>query len=328
MRNIFSRFTRFVQFASRLVRTSAPAVLAMLAATVLFAATTAQAGAQTAAQTSAQAGAQTAAQTAVKSGNNFPRSAKEYLPAGLTLAYGGEAPLVSEGKADGAVLTPRDPVAASLASRLTGPGRADRLRFEALAVLPRPASYGNGSPEAAELAVIAGILGSVGSMEGLEYWSASRDQWRTLYAESYRIDDPATRRRLPDPPAPVQGAVPAAWSYFAFQRDLTFGSNVYRFDVESSARGFALTSANVTPMKKYLITAVAPGGMQAALAVLPAQDGIVVYLLTTMKASDLLKNKVYDSVGNRAFALLSWFAGKMEAAGLAVAPATPPIAAR
>lgn len=268
----------------------------------------------------------------------FPRQAADYLPAGAG-GIGGPAGLsykdgkiVSvEGNAGEVSLAPVEPLALELAGRLTGGGKADRMRFEAVGVLARPGAYLDGSArpaEAEELARIAGILGSVSAMQGLEYWSASRDTWRTLYAESWRVDAPASQVRLPDLAAPRPGEVPAAWSWYARQRDLTFGANVYRFDAVSSPRGFAMTSSNETPLKMLFLNAVAPGDLQAALVILPARDGILVYVLTTMKAVPLLREKAFDSVGNRAFALYWWFAKQAEATGLAVAPAERPIAAR
>lgn len=262
-----------------------------------------------------------AAATATAAGDLMPLAALPYKPG---------VPVKSEGNADIAALVPRAVGVEALVRRMTGPGKADRLRFEAVGVLARPARYADPKTRPSEdedRAKIAGILNAVGGMQGLDYWSASRNTWRTLYERSYRVASPESAERLPDLPEPAAGAVPSAWSYFAFQKDLTFGENVYRYELTSDPDGFTTTSSNETPMKVLFVTAVAPGDMKATLAILPARDGILVYAITTMKAMEALKRKAFDSVGNRAYALFWWFATRAQAAGIAVAPAVRPIAA-
>ena len=314
------------RFGSRVARFR-PRLAALACAVAAAALGPAGAAAQATAKSQVQAAVQTQAQTQARA----QATVAAYLPA-AALPYTVGVPAKSEGKADIAALVPRAAGVETLVRRLTGSAQADRLRFEALGVLARPPEFaaragGTAAAVAEERAVIAGILNAVGRMQGLDYWSASRNTWRLLYEESYRVSAAAGGDRLSDLPAPAAGAIPSTWAYYAFQKDLTFGANLYRYDLSADADGFLATSSNETPLKVLFVTAVAPGDMKATLAILPARDGIVVYVITTMKAMDLLKRKAFDSVGNRAYALFWWFAKQAEAAGIAVAPAIRPIAA-
>ena len=96
------------------------------------------------------------------------------------------------------------------------------LRIEIVAVLP-PAEGKPNADMAGILRKIALIVNSVHSMEGIEYWSASRQRMRTLYAEAYRTDLSSDRVKLPDPGEAILGSGPS-WSFQAFLRDLTFGA--------------------------------------------------------------------------------------------------------
>lgn len=72
-------------------------------------------------------------------------------------------------------------------------------------------------------AALLTTLQAISTMEGIEYYSASRDRMRTLFHESYVIAGPDDRTRRPDP---VLGSVPDTDRLHIFQRDSSFGRNV------------------------------------------------------------------------------------------------------
>jgi len=185
---------------------------------------------------------------------------------------------------------------------------------EAAFVLPRKAPD-EATGRAAELASIYGLLRSLGSLQGIEYWSASRNKWRTFYAESYRIDGLETKRKLADPPAPAPGAVPAAEGVFAFQRDLSFGSNYYRYDFRSFADAVSLESTNLTRMSYGPVPVMAVGALKTRLLVIQARDAILFYAASGADAPSIFRGKLEDSFGNRAEALFRWFAKAYAALG-------------
>lgn len=189
------------------------------------------------------------------------------------------------------------------------------LRIEALAVLPAPVGAARLSPPET-LKKLALIMNSVHGMEGLEYWSASRQRMRTLYAEVYRVESPSNRAKLPDP-AEVAIAGPGfSQAFYAYQRDLTFGGNVVKYEVRAGSSSIAMANENATPMRYFLIPLVSPGGMKSDIVVVPCKEGLLVHFLSTIDAIDLAAGRVFESAGNKSLAVLGWFARETAAAGL------------
>lgn len=188
------------------------------------------------------------------------------------------------------------------------------LRVEMLALLPSV----EGKPQTdvtESLRKIAFITNSVHSMAGIEYWSASRQRMRTLYAEAYRIDSPSGRAKLPDPVETALGPGPS-WVFYAFLRDLTFGGNVLRYDVEMGPSYITMANENVASLKYMLIPLVPSGGMKSRILIIPSREGLIIHFLSTFKAMDIAAKRVFESAGNKSLAVLSWFAGETAAVGL------------
>jgi hypothetical protein len=235
-------------------------------------------------------------------------------PSGLRSAaeiLGSEHSLIeAEGKAihvaeDGAVtLLPRHPAADAFRAAIASEKPA--LLVEALFVLPRtgPSTKAGRSEE---LAAIYGLLGSFNSLEGIEYWSASRKTWRTFYAESYRVDGSETKRRISDPPAPKPGAVPLSEETLVFQRDLSFGANLYRYSFRGYDAAVSLESTNLTMMSYSIVPVLAVGALKTRLLVFQTSDAILFYAASGADVPGVFRGKLRDSFSNRAEALFRWF---------------------
>jgi hypothetical protein len=208
----------------------------------------------------------------------------------------------------GPVLLPAHAASASIRSALAS--EKPNLIVEALYLYhrPRPAD-----PQA-ELRSLYGTLLSISSLEGIQYWSASRQKMRTFYAESYRIDGPKSKRRLPDLAAPAAGPLPSAATCYAFQRDLTFGPNVYRYDYAVSPEAILLESTNMTSMTYLALPLMAPGGLKVRLLVIQTDEALLFYVASGANAPSLgiIRDKVEESITNRAVALCKWFEGKQK----------------
>jgi hypothetical protein len=164
--------------------------------------------------------------------------------------------------------------------------------------------------KAAELASMYGILRSLGSLQGIEYYSASHKAMRTLYAESWIVDGPETKARLPDPAPPAPGALPAAETLFAFQRDLSFGANTYRYDYSAFPSAVLVKSNNLTRMSFGLVPLLAPNALATRLLVIQTDDAILFYAVSGASAPGIFKGKLEESFSNRAEALFRWFSAK------------------
>jgi len=161
------------------------------------------------------------------------------------------------------------------------------------------------------------ILRQVSTMEGIEYYSASRGEMRTFYHESYAIDGPDGKRRIDDP---VVTAIPPQDRIHVFQRDGSFGKNVQRLDYVARDDAFLVTMTNTTTMFYKVVPLVSPENLQTFLLILPRPDeGVIEFygnLGVRVPGMFGMQDRARDSFYNRIVALHDWFAGELTSAGL------------
>jgi hypothetical protein len=159
---------------------------------------------------------------------------------------------------------------------------------------------------------IYNILRSVSTMKGIQYYSASRERMRTLFAESYVVDGPEGKKRLPDP---VVKDIPAYSKLYALQEDLTFGANIYAMEFRYSVDYFLLDSTNLTTMHYLFLPMVKPENSVTVILLIPAGDQILFYGAVgahTLNLLGLARSKE-DSFYNRLKAIYGWFSKRMAA---------------
>ena len=165
---------------------------------------------------------------------------------------------------------------------------------------------------------IYNILRSVHSMEGIEYYSASRDEMRTFYHESYAIAGPDDDTRVPDP---TVERVPDTSELWAYQRDGSFGRNVQRLHYTARNGSILVSMENETTMVYKVVPLVTPGNLRTFLLVQPNADERTVTfygnLAVRVPALFGMQDRARDSFYNRIVALHDWFLQELERAGLA-----------
>ena len=168
-------------------------------------------------------------------------------------------------------------------------------------------------PEA-ELLTLYNIFRSIGSLEGIEYWSASRNTMRLFYEISHLISGPDDTERLPDTWLP---AIPLhRETLFARQKDLSFGDNHYQIFLEAGTDHVSITTSNLTTMRYGIIPVAAPGRLNVRVLAINADDAVLFYAVSSAKAAVLpgVRGKLENSFGNRAAALYAWFVRNAERA--------------
>ncbi len=162
------------------------------------------------------------------------------------------------------------------------------------------------------------ILRSISTMEGIEYYSASRERMRIFYEESYAIDDPDDRNRIPDP---VVTWIPSRDRLYVFQKDSSFGSNVQRIDYLRGGNDFLLIMENITTMVYKVVPLVTPGNLKTFVLIRPHPDeGVIEFygnIGVRVPALFGMQDRARDSFYNRIVALHDWFVQEISAAGLA-----------
>jgi hypothetical protein len=149
---------------------------------------------------------------------------------------------------------------------------------------------------------LSNVLLKVSGMEGLEYFSASRNRMRLLFEESYRLADDEQAADL------QISSLPAKVNFEIFQKDLSFGKNVHSVELEASENALVFTIQNQTQMWYGMIPAIGPGGLEMVFMLVPVEEGILLYGNASVRTAPIpgLKNKATDSFSNRLQAILGW----------------------
>ena len=156
------------------------------------------------------------------------------------------------------------------------------------------------------------ILQSISTMTGIEYYSASRGYMRTLFYESYIIDNPDDRNRLPDP---VWQIAPDHDQLHIYQRDSSFGKNILQLDYRADGDAILLTMRNLTRMLyRGIVPAVGPEQLILHIIVMPVGDYLLFYGSSGAAPIGLLgmEERARTSFHNRIVALRDWYLDQFE----------------
>ncbi|MDF1567862.1 MAG: DUF6675 family protein [Spirochaetaceae bacterium] len=173
-----------------------------------------------------------------------------------------------------------------------------------------PSSYSTMDSDERKLALY-NILLSVSTLEGLEYYSASRGEMRLLFEESWVIADPDNKEPLPDR---LAVSVPAQESIFIHQKDKSFGSNESVMTFRAASDVFATDIINLTPMRyKGIIKVVDPENMQVHLIVVPVDEGLLLYGTMSAQTRNVkaFLDRARNSFTNRVVALTGWYKDRL-----------------
>lgn len=157
---------------------------------------------------------------------------------------------------------------------------------------------------------ISRILRSLSSLEGIEYFSASKKNQRVLYEKSYSIISKNDKTKKKDNFEDNTDGL----RVFALQKDSTFGEYIYRYDYALSEKTVSLKSTNCEALKLGFITIIDQNNLQANLIVHDLQTHLLIYVFTQAQFLYLpgLEGKLNSSFSNRAEALYDWFINAYE----------------
>ncbi|MCL2138726.1 MAG: hypothetical protein FWH41_04250 [Treponema sp.] len=154
-------------------------------------------------------------------------------------------------------------------------------------------------------------LMAISSLAGIQYYSASDKTMKTFYETSRVVDGPAGKNYLPDP---RYVTIPAWNVLYARQKDLTFGENIYGFNYHTSKDSIYFKQENLTTMYISIIPAVGKNNLQTIVAIIDAEDSLLIYAAAMAKTVSLpgMGNRVSASFSNRIIAILKWFAARAD----------------
>ncbi len=157
---------------------------------------------------------------------------------------------------------------------------------------------------------IFNTLLSVRTMKGIEYFSKSRGKMRTLYTDSYAVENLNSTEPISDP---VYTTIPKEITRHMLQTDKTFGKNLYEAIYRYDGRTIWINIINKTKMKYMFIPMVDVDNMNVNLFVTAIDEGILFYGVSFVETSSFLglaKSKK-DSFYNRIKAMFMWFSDQL-----------------
>lgn len=156
-------------------------------------------------------------------------------------------------------------------------------------------------------AELLATMQAITTMQGIEYYSASRDRMRTLFYESYVVGDADGNGRRPDP-KPTE--LVETDRIYIFQHDSSFGRNVLELTYTVGQDAIRLSMRNLTRMLyRGIVPAVGPELLGLNLVVHPLGEKVLFYGNSAANPVSLLgmEARVQRSFYNRLVALYQWF---------------------
>lgn len=146
----------------------------------------------------------------------------------------------------------------------------------------------------------------ISRMQGIEYYSRSREKMRLLFEKSYLVEKLKSKTALPDS---LVENIPEQDRLVCFQKDLSFGTNFYQLDYSYSPGTITLRYMNLDSMYYSIIKAVSPGNLNIYLVVLYTEEKLIIYGLSAADVFSLFgfKKKAEGSFYERLKAIRNWF---------------------
>lgn len=184
----------------------------------------------------------------------------------------------------------------------------ERVVVESVRIMPIPSAF-RPEPEREEK-IVATILRSISSMEGIEYYSERRNEMRTLFARSFLVDGPNSSTPIDDP---EPDRIPSTETVHAIQEDLTFGENRYTITYDRLNGALLLSMRNETRMSYGVIPALGRRRLNMFAAVIPVESGLLFYGAAAARVPAIpgLRSRIGTSFENRVNAVSEWFAAKL-----------------
>jgi hypothetical protein len=179
------------------------------------------------------------------------------------------------------------------------------VMVETLHLYQKPGKAEKSGWTQAEFAALYNETLAISTLQGIQYFSASRGPMRLFYETSAVIDGPSTKINLPDP---SYRNPPAELTLFARQKDSTFGDNIYQYKYLSLPGALVFVQENLTGLNAGIIPAVGKNRLHSVLALFDAGDYLIIYAVSMAKAAALpgLRDRIGNSFSNRAEAIIQW----------------------
>jgi hypothetical protein len=155
---------------------------------------------------------------------------------------------------------------------------------------------------------IYNALQRVRGMVDIKYHSFTRKKWVPLFEEATRIDNPDSRKSLPDPA--YRSAIPDAETIYAKLKDINLGNTIYRSELTRIDSGNALlyTITNHKASTLLFVTVMKSEHFVSRVYLEPLEEGVLVYCVACIEPSDFVERMidVPSALKKRLDVLIEW----------------------
>lgn len=147
-------------------------------------------------------------------------------------------------------------------------------------LIPYPKAWADLSQEELQVALL-NVMRSVSTQTGITYIShRAGDKPKVLFDRSWYLSDPDDRTSKIDDP--VVEELPSSIISYCYQKDSTFGGNIYTHTFEIDEDEIFLEVNNVTPLKFLGYTCLKAGQLHMYLDTYLTEDGILLNAMATV----------------------------------------------
>ncbi len=155
-----------------------------------------------------------------------------------------------------------------------------------------------------KLTEVAKILHSISSLEGIQYYSNTHEEWKTLYHKAGYIENPNSQKFLPDSYYSGTGK-----TYYCLLEDNSLGDCVFKINYLECSSAINAKFIIVKPITFMGITGISPNNLDILLKVNKTENTVqfVIQIVAKYQTISFLESKLEKSLNARLDALYKWF---------------------
>ena len=176
-------------------------------------------------------------------------------------------------------------------------GKTPNLVAEAYYVLPKN--------ERVSIDDISVMARSFSTMEGIQYYSNSKEKYETLYSECYTVSDKDGKKKIPDM---TSGSADGKKIYI-LQKDNSFGKSVYEMNFKQTADELYFTSVNLESLWYGIFKAVSAKALKLTFLINNGGKDLEFYVLVEGDIASIpfIDDFLKESFVSRLDAVYNWY---------------------
>jgi hypothetical protein len=155
---------------------------------------------------------------------------------------------------------------------------------------------------------LCNAFASVSTLKGITYWSHTRKKTRVLFKDSFAIESPENPAKMPDP---VFRELPAKFSFYSSQDDVSTGKHFYLTTGVNSADHLWVKTENISSFMFLFIPIVPEKGFVNYSLVVPTENDVLFYGASLICSSFGDAASRTESLTNRVIAMADWLAARL-----------------